>query len=129
MFQENNLEIIKMFVQTQVDTYPDGVIFAIIKNDIITWKITSHFTLDTYEVGKSISNSTIDKAIQTKQAQTAKEFDSDKEMKISINAIPILDEEEVCRSVFVTVTRLCTLCRKDFDILHQSYRKSLKKAL
>lgn len=114
MFQENNLEIIKMFVQTQVDTYPDGVIFAIIKNDIITWKITSHFTLDTYEVGKSISNSTIDKAIQTKQAQTAKEFDSDNEMKISINAIPILDEEEVCRSVFVTVTPVVHPVQKGF---------------
>ncbi len=114
MLKTSDLDGIKMFAQSQLNTYPDGVIFATVHSHVITWQIASRFSLDTYKEGSVINDSITTKVMQTGQVQTLNEYDAENKIKISVTASPIYSEENVCETVFITITPVIHPVQKGF---------------
>lgn len=105
MFREKDSEIIKEYAKAQLGTYKDGVMFALVQNNQIIWKISSRDSkFEGYQEGTVISNRTIEKAIRMKQIESEKVFDEIVQNKVHITAVPVMeDTNEECQSAFVTI--------------------------
>ncbi len=101
---DKNIELIQTFAKTQIGMYPDGVLFAVIKDSKTVWCIaSSDLELEDYQEGKEINNGIIDKAIELNIVQTDKYFDDRVNKELQITAVPISRDEPKHRSAFITV--------------------------
>lgn len=105
MIKRSEIEGIKLFSKTQIDTYVNGVIYAIIENSAITWELSSHhLNITKFKLGNQIDDSIIRTSIQRKEVQSTTTYDDTTRTNLQIVAIPIVDDTDgECQSVFITV--------------------------
>lgn len=104
MIKCNNIEFLKEFADTQMDMYPDGVLFAIIKDGSIVWSQESeNFHLEGYQEGCHITHSIINEVIATKKKLTEVFFDTASDQELKMTAVFVVEDEAEQHSVFITV--------------------------
>ncbi len=104
MIREKNIETVKEFAMTQMGLYPEGVMYAIVEKEEIIWEIASvNFDKDNFIESGTVHKVLIDDAVKTKQIQSGKEYDEAIGKKLNITAVPIINEEEECISIFLTI--------------------------
>lgn len=105
MIRKSEIEAIKLFSETQMGTYINGVIYAIIENGTIIWELSSpHLSITRFKLGNQIDDSIIRTSIQRKERQSTTSYDDATRTNQKIVAIPIVDDgDEECQSVFITV--------------------------
>ena len=104
VIEQSEIEGIKSFSKTQIDTYVNGVIYAIVENDTIIWQISSNnLDLESFQEGKRIDHSVIERAIQKKQMQPVMIYDEAIRKNLSITAIEIkTDTDQNGQTAFIT---------------------------
>ena len=114
--KDNDLELIQSFAKTQLGIYPDGVLFAVIQDAKVVWRIASSgLELEACQEGEEINNSIIDKAIKSNMEQTGRFFDDRIKKELQMTAVPINDEGQGLSSAFITVIPVIHPLRKAFQ--------------
>lgn len=106
MIKRSEVEGIKLFMQSQVMTYPKGVLYALIENKAISWKLTSgNMNTESFELEDWLWDSDIMEAITNKEEQTRTMYHDGIKKDITIVIQPILEEQEQENAAaFLTIT-------------------------
>ncbi|HEX3023134.1 MAG TPA: methyl-accepting chemotaxis protein [Lachnospiraceae bacterium] len=105
--KQTEIEGVKSFAMTQLETYTNGVMYAIIKNDEIVWRIAARsMDNENLQEGKILDYSCIKKALQLKSTQKETVYDDHTDCHYDITATPIMnDDNSECESAFLTMIR------------------------
>lgn len=114
--KHGELEIVKSFTKMQIDTYSDGVIFAITEKDTITWQISSdNFKHESYLIGQKVDINIIERALKQNQKEISVIYDETIRKTLKLTAIPIMDDTtEESIGVFLTIIPQVNSLQKAF---------------
>ncbi|HEX3078097.1 MAG TPA: hypothetical protein VHQ24_14650, partial [Lachnospiraceae bacterium] len=103
--KQTEIEGVKSFAMTQLETYSKGVMYAIVLNEKIVWRLaTRSMDKENFQEGKILDYSCIKKALQLKSTQKETVYDDHTDCHYDITATPIMsDDNSECESAFLTM--------------------------
>jgi Methyl-accepting chemotaxis protein (MCP) signalling domain len=106
VIKKSETEIVKLFMQSQLDTYVNGVIYTMMENNTITWQIASAMIdFNIFHVDDRMEQDEIKMAISKAQEKTISFYDDNVGKNINVVVMPIVDENEPdYRAAFLTIT-------------------------
>lgn len=105
MVKKQELEGIKLFMQSQLDIHVNGVMYLLVENNTITWQSVSRkMESEGFCASEIIEYSEIINAIDKNQEQKINLYDETAKEHISVSLLPVSDEEnEDNRITFLTI--------------------------
>lgn len=106
MIKRSEVEGIKLFMQSQLQTYQKGVLYALVEKGVICWKIASgNMDTENFELDKWLWDYDIIKVISKREEQTLIMHHDGIKKDITVAIQPILEEQEQeDEAAFLTIT-------------------------
>jgi len=97
------IEIVKKYLETEMDLFSSGVIYALIENGTVTWNLHSdQFILEAFSTGSTVDFNVL--GLKNANTDSSAIIPAEKYGQIlKIKRIPLLDEENVCQASLLVI--------------------------